>query len=137
MKWMKNFIAVISLCSLAFLSVSTYAENENTMSSDSPPTSADTAEVNERDTIPGELNADQQLMNDKDMVITRRIRQELLKDQAFKTYAKRVKITTVNGTVTLKGRVNTEADQNTILEKAQNAKGVKKVINKMKVASSK
>ena len=63
----------------------------------------DNTKINERDTVASEMTADQQKSNESDMDITKRIRQDLMKDKKLSTYAHNVKIITMNGKVTLKG----------------------------------
>src|SRR4051794_21103258 len=82
-------------------------------------TPADNTAVNDRDREKAELTADQQKNNTSDVEITRRIRQDLVKNNSLSTYAHNVKIITVNGVVTLKGPVRSEEERSVILRKAQ------------------
>jgi hypothetical protein len=53
-----------------------------------------------------------------DVEITRRIRKALMADDTLSTTAKNIKIITVNGTVTLRGPVETAGERLSILDKA-------------------
>ncbi len=53
-----------------------------------------------------------------DIELTRRIRQALMADDTLSTTAKNIKIITVNGTVTLRGPVETAGERLSILKKA-------------------
>ena len=53
-----------------------------------------------------------------DVEITRRIRKALMADDTLSTTAKNIKIITVDGTVTLRGPVETAGEQLSILDKA-------------------
>ncbi len=95
-------------------------------------TGADNSKINKRDR--GELTADQQKMNKQDVDITRLIRRELVEDDNLSTYAKNIKIITVDGTVTLKGPVRTKSEVLAVAKKARSVKGVSKIVNEIEIA---
>jgi hyperosmotically inducible protein len=100
-------------------------------------TDADNTKVNERDRVSSEMTADQQAHNSNDMSITRRIRQDVMKDGSFSTYAKNVKVISVNGKVTLKGPVRSEQEKEKISKYARAAAGAANVKNEMSVVAEK
>lgn len=98
---------------------------------------ADNTKINERDRAAGELTADQQTYSANDTNITRRIRQDIMKEQNFSTYAQNVKIITVDGKVTLKGPVRSVQEQDSIMKYARQAAGASNVTNEMSVVTDK
>jgi hyperosmotically inducible periplasmic protein len=70
-----------------------------------------------------------------DMAITQAIRKAVVADRGLSTNAHNVKIITMNGAVTLRGPVNSEAEKSSIAAKAEQAAGVKSVDNQLEIAS--
>lgn len=81
------------------------------------------------------LTPGDQSESEADRTITQKIRQALMSDNSLSTNAKNVKIITINGTVTLRGVVNSDQEKNAIVNKAQQVSGVKKVTNLLEVKS--
>jgi hyperosmotically inducible protein len=73
--------------------------------------------------------------NEADRTITQHIRQAIIADDSLSTNAKNVKVVTNNGTVTLRGPVNSEQEKANIEAKAKQVAGVKSVDNQLEVAS--
>lgn len=96
-------------------------------------TEKDNTEINKRDRAASELTADQQTSSNSDMDVTRRIRQFIMKEANFSTYAQNVKIITVDGKVTLKGPVRTEQELSVIMKHARKVAGATNVKNEMAV----
>jgi osmotically-inducible protein OsmY len=71
-----------------------------------------------------------------DMAITQAIRKAVVADKGLSTNARNVKIVTTNGAVTLRGPVKSEAEKNSIAEKAKQTAGVKSVDNQLEIASN-
>lgn len=71
--------------------------------------------------------------NEADKAITQQIRQSLLDDNELSIQAKDVRILTVNGVVTLRGVVSSDAEKKTIANKAKAVKDVKSVDNQLEV----
>lgn len=71
-----------------------------------------------------------------DMAITQAIRKAVVADKGLSTNAHNVKIVTTNGAVTLRGPVKSEAEKNSIAEKAKQTAGVKSVDNQLEIASN-
>lgn len=91
----------------------------------------DNTKINARDMDQKKLTADQQKNSKTDTRITSRIRQDIMNQKNFSTYAKNVKIITVNGKVTLKGPVRSEREKNEIMNFARQSAGQMNVSNEM------
>ena len=100
-------------------------------------TPADNTKVNTRDRAEGAVTADQQKENAADRDLTQKIRRSLMGDKALSTYAKNVKIVSLNGQVTLKGPVRSDQEQQAIEARAVEVAGAGKVVNEMSVAPAK
>lgn len=98
-------------------------------------TKQDNSKVNKRDKMVSEKTADQQKGNARDIQLTTRIRREILKEKNLSTYARNIKIITINGKVTLKGPVRSTTDENTILMHARAAAGTPNVVNEIAIVS--
>jgi osmotically-inducible protein OsmY len=97
----------------------------------------DNAKSNKVDTSNATATADAQANNPADLDLTKRIRQSLMADKSLSTYARNIKIVTVNGSVTLNGVVRSEDEKGAIEMKAANIAGKSKVTNDLKIAPSK
>lgn len=72
--------------------------------------------------------------NDKvDRLMTAKIRRAVVADKSLSMYAHNVKIIVVGGAVTLKGPVHSEAEKQTIADKAAQVAGADKVDNQITV----
>jgi hyperosmotically inducible protein len=92
---------------------------------------------NQRDRNPAEPTADQQKENTADRELARQIRRALVKDKSLSTYAHNVKVIAQNGTVTLKGPVNSEQEKQAIESKAAEvAGGADKINSEIEVAGN-
>ena len=75
-----------------------------------------------------------QAKNDKsDREVTARIRRAVIADKSLSMYAHNVKIIVVAGAVTLKGPVHSEAEKQTVVEKAAQVVGADKVSDQITV----
>ena len=84
--------------------------------------SADNSRVNKRDK--GDtLTPMDQGSSEADRKMTQQIRQEVMKDKSLSFTAKNVKIITINGKVTLRGPVKTEAERTAIESAARRVAG--------------
>ena len=79
---------------------------------------ADNSKVNKRDRSPSAVTADQQKVNASDQELTRNIRKSIIADKSLSTYAHNIKIISIDGMVTLKGPVRSEAEKKTVIAKA-------------------
>jgi len=72
--------------------------------------------------------------NDKaDVEITRKIRQAVVKDKAFSTYARNIKIITVQGRVVLKGPVRNNDEKLKVEQMAKDVAGQDNVLSEIEV----
>ncbi|PIT99271.1 MAG: phospholipid-binding protein [Bdellovibrionales bacterium CG10_big_fil_rev_8_21_14_0_10_45_34] len=127
----QKMIAKIVMLGTLISSVQSFTNANNATDN----TRTDNTKINQRDSAPQELTADEQPSNSSDMNITRRIRQDIMKEKNLSTYAKNVKIITVNGKVTLKGPVRSEQELNAIMNNARIVAGVSNVSNEMSVVT--
>jgi hyperosmotically inducible periplasmic protein len=79
--------------------------------------------VNTRDRSSAALTPMDQGGSEADRKITQQIRQDLMKDNSLSFTAKNVKVITVNGRVTLRGPVKSEAERSAIEAAARRAAG--------------
>lgn len=86
-------------------------------------TPPDNTKVNERDTNSGALTPMDQGNGETDLRITQQIRQAVMADGSLSFTAKNVKIITMNGSVTLRGPVNTAAERSAIEAAARKVAG--------------
>lgn len=84
-------------------------------------TDADNTRVNERDRGNRTLTPMDQGGSESDRQITQQIRQQIMHSNTLSFTAKNVKIITINGRVTLRGPVKTEAERTTIEAAARRA----------------
>lgn len=96
---------------------------------------ADNTKKNERDKDPAALTAGDQGESEADRTVTQRIRQGVMKDDKLSITAKNVKIITINGVVTLRGPVNSDAEKTAIAAIAQGVAGVTRVDNQLEIAA--
>jgi len=94
---------------------------------------ADNTGRNERDRAGTTLTPGDQSSNKADVELTRRIREAVVADDSLSTNAHNVKIITINGKVTLRGPVESEAERAKIVATAEQLAGKNKVDNKLEV----
>jgi hyperosmotically inducible protein len=94
---------------------------------------ADNTGRNERDRGGTTLTPGDQSSNEADVELTRRIREAVVADDSLSTNAHNVKIITINGKVTLRGPVKSEAERAKIVATAEQLAGKNKVDNKLEV----
>lgn len=102
--------------------------------SDNSKVEADNTAVNKRDRQNKKLTADDQAKASRaDEEITRRIREELTRNDELSSYAQNVKIITMSGVVTLRGPVKTQQERDWIVNAAQKVSGVRTIQNELEV----
>jgi len=79
------------------------------------------------------VTADDQSNSDLDINITRQIRSAVIRDKNLSLKAHNIKIITIKGIVTLRGRVDTETEKQSIANIAANIAGDGKIINELDV----
>ncbi len=94
-------------------------------------TSPDNSATNKTQNQP--RTADQQKDNTSDRTMTAKIRRAVVADKSLSMYGHNVKIIVVGGAVTLKGPVHSEAEKQSIGEKAASIAGRDKVSNQITV----
>ena len=90
---------------------------------------------NERDRNDATKTAGDQSESEADRTISQKIRKAITEDDSLSTNGKNVKIITVDGVVTLRGPVKSEAEKTKIESKAKQIAGVKNVENQLEIAS--
>ena len=100
-------------------------------------TPADNTKVNQRDKAKTAVTADQQKENTADRTTTQKIRQSIMKDKSLSSYAHNVKVVTMDGQVTLKGPVRSDAEKKTVVAKAVEVAGEGKVTDQISIAPAK
>jgi len=93
----------------------------------------DNTGVNTRDRAASQPTADKQKNNNTDLEITRNIRRAIVADKSLSTYAHNIKIVTLNGKVTLKGPVRSDAEKTTVQAKAAEVAGADNITNAISV----
>ena len=100
---------------------------------DNSASAPDNSRVNARDKSGKTLTPMDQGPSEGDRKITQQIRQAVVKDGSLSFTAKNVKIITINGKVTLRGPVKTDAERSTIEAAAKNVAGASQVDNQLEV----
>ena len=96
---------------------------------------ADNSGRNERDRNDATKTPGDQSESEADRTISQNIRKAITEDDSLSTNGKNVKIITVDGVVTLRGPVKSEAEKTKIESKAKQIAGVKNVENQLEIAS--
>jgi len=91
--------------------------------SSAPRTDADNSRVNKRDRNNATLTPMDQGSSASDRAITQQIRKDLMNDKTLSFTAKNVKVITIDGKVTLRGAVKSEAERSAIEAAARRATG--------------
>ena len=92
----------------------------------------DNTKINERDRYNQTLTSGKQSNAKGDLKLSSQIRRTIVKSD-LSTLAKNIKIITINGEVTLRGPVQTEAEKEKIGNLASNVQGIKKLDNQLEV----
>jgi hypothetical protein len=95
---------------------------------------ADNSRVNQRDRNGAALTPMDQGPSESDRTMTQQIRQAVMRDKALSFTAKNVKIITINGKVTLRGAVKTEAERAAIEADARAVAGGEQVESLLEVS---
>jgi hyperosmotically inducible protein len=97
---------------------------------------ADNSAKNQRDRSGETLTSVDQSNSPEDTKLTAAIRRAVVADKSLSATAKNVKIITVNGVVTLRGPVKTDAEKATVEKLAQSAAGGARIDNQLEVKAS-
>lgn len=100
-------------------------------------TNVDNTAVNQRDRSTNSLTPGDQGNTDADRAITQKIRQDVVSStNNYSVVAQNIKIITVNGKVTLRGPVNTDAEKTGIANIAQSVAGPGNVDDQLEVKAN-
>jgi hyperosmotically inducible periplasmic protein len=95
---------------------------------------ADNSRVNQRDRDSAALTPMDQGTSEADRTMTQQIRQAVMRDKTLSFTAKNVKIITINGRVTLRGPVKTEAERTAIEADARGVAGGAQVESQLEIS---
>ena len=128
------FLSVLGLAACGNdRSASNQEAGDQTAKSTAP--APDNTGINERDRGGETKTPGDQAENEEDRKITQEVRRAITSDDTLSTNAQNVKIITDNGTVTLRGPVNSQKEKTDIESKAKQVAGVKRVDNQLEIAS--
>ena len=128
---MKRVITVMAIVAAGGLAA---CEDRSTSSPSGTATKPDNTAVNERDRGTGTLTPpDQAEGTEADRKITAEVRRAITSDSSMSINARNVKIITLNGVVTLRGPVESQAEKDAIEAKAKSVAGVTSVDNQLEV----
>jgi osmotically-inducible protein OsmY len=129
----KALVRFLSLLIVLFSTLTlVWAQDADAKQSQQAP---DNTKINQRDRNKSEPTADQQKDNRSDRELARQIRRAIVKDKSLSTYAHNIKVIAQDGTVTLKGPVNTQEEKQAIEAKAAAIAGQGKITNEIEVGS--
>ncbi len=111
-------------------------DTNSTGSSGTTNRDVDNSGVNARDRDTNNLTPGDQGNTAADTELTRKIRHDVVMDSNYSMTAKNIKIITVNGKVTLRGPVNSDAEKSGIEALARNVAGEGNVDNQLEVKSN-
>jgi hyperosmotically inducible periplasmic protein len=94
----------------------------------------DNSKNNQGDGSNGAMTAQSQKENPSDRAISQKIRKSVMQDKTLSTYAKNIKIVTMDGKVTLKGPVRSDDEKSAINAKAVAVAGADNVTNNLEIA---
>jgi len=121
---------LLSGAALASMLLTPVASLSQDQSSTPTKTSPDNSAVNQTES----KTADQQSNASSDRMLTKKIRQALIADKSLSIYGHNVKIITKDGSVTLKGPVQSEDEKQSIASKTESIVGSpEKVTNQLTV----
>jgi hyperosmotically inducible protein len=95
---------------------------------------ADNSRINQRDRSSAALTPMDQGTSEADRTTTQQIRQAVMRDKALSFTAKNVKIITINGKVTLRGPVKTEAERTAVEADARGVAGGAQVDSQLEIS---
>lgn len=104
-------------------------------SRDSAAADADNTGRNQRDADGATMTPVDQGSSEADVALTQRVRQALVADDALSINAKNVKVITRDGTVTLRGVVDSVEERTRVASTASAVAGVGECINELEVQS--
>jgi osmotically-inducible protein OsmY len=128
-------VALLATPGIFFASVSSgYDSSSSQTSSDSSSVPPNNSGTNVRDRGNGSITPFDQSNKPADIEMTRQIRRALMADKSLSTTAQNVKVITIDGTVILRGPVNSEYEKTVIADKAQQIAGAGNVNDQLEIA---
>ena len=127
---MKNFILMLMLS----LTLAACNQQDRDVTPSNSNHDVDNTEQNVRDRDSATKTPFDQSENEGDLQITKKIRQNIMADEALSTNAKNIKIITINGVVTLRGPVASSSEKAAIAKKISNVQGIVRVDNQLEVS---
>ena len=128
-------VALLVTPGIFFATISSgYDSSSSQVSSDTASVPPDNSGKNVRDRGSDAITPLSQSNNPADVEITKQIRRSLMADKSLSTTARNVKVITIDGTVTLRGPVNSEHEKTAIADKAVQIAGVGHVNDQLEIA---
>jgi len=129
-------LALLATPGIFFASVSSGYDSpmSNQVSSDSSSVPPNNSGTNVRDRDSNSITPFSQSNKPADIEMTRQIRRALMADKSLSTTARNVKVITIDGTVTLRGPVNSEYEKTVVANKAQQVAGAGHVNDQLEIA---
>ena len=106
------------MCTRVFLSIAFCAASMAVAQTSDSATQPDNTKTNQRDRDPNQPTADRQKNDRSDRLLTKNIRRSIMADKSLSTYAHNLKIISQNGTVTVKGPVDSDDEKRAVIAKA-------------------
>jgi osmotically-inducible protein OsmY len=129
-------LALLATPGIFFASVSSGYDSpmSNQVSSDSSSVPPNNSGTNVRDRDSNSITPFSQSNKPADIEMTRQIRRALMADKSLSTTARNVKVITIDGTVTLRGPVNSEHEKAVVADKAVQIAGIGHVDDQLEIA---
>jgi osmotically-inducible protein OsmY len=128
-------VVLLATPGIFFASISSANDSSSSqVSSDTSSVPPENTGKNVRDRDSNSMTPFKQSNNPADVKITRQIRRALMEDKSLSTNARNVKVITIDGTVTLRGPVNSEHEKMAIADKAQRIAGAGHVNDQLEIA---
>jgi len=124
-------LVMFALTSSLLLMTSVVRAEQNTAIYLTADSALENTELNVRDKDKATLTPEDQKETKKDIEITAKIRQAVVRDKSLSVNAQNVKIITRNGVVTLRGPVASEAESTKLQKIAEKMRGVVQVDNQL------
>ncbi|MES2662087.1 MAG: BON domain-containing protein [Pseudomonadota bacterium] len=129
------FAMTVMLCLSGGVIGSAYAETTYSTDSKRVSDSVDNTDRNERDANDKTMLPTDQSNQENDLNVTTQIRQSIVEDDSLSTNAHNIKIITTNGTVTLRGPVDSETERERILATAKKFSKNYEIVDQLEINS--
>jgi osmotically-inducible protein OsmY len=134
--WMRNWMLLpLALAALACSRAEDRASTDSVLMDEEQVAAApDTRQFDEPEHGEGLTPMDQG-NSEADLSTSQRIRAAVVEDDSLSMTAKNVKIITLHGRVTLRGRVDSERERQAVVEAARSVAGEEKVVDQLEVSA--